>query len=172
MIRRPPRSTLFPYTTLFRSPRQSRFLQIEQPLRSQPRPSATAAQDSTRATARRAYRGGSPRLLPPRGFLSPGSGLRARGPVDAPGNIPLVDRWQDGRLHIAEDLYRPRHAAEHVLPGLVGRHQLGDWLSLLGNDHRRPVLLDLLHHPETPGLEFARRHRLHGLLHGLMVTTS
>src|ERR1039457_3965583 len=27
MIRRPPRSTLFPYTTLFRSPERARFLQ-------------------------------------------------------------------------------------------------------------------------------------------------
>src|SRR3712207_8013737 len=32
MIRRPPRSTLFPYTTLFRSPRTWRSLQIQTPL--------------------------------------------------------------------------------------------------------------------------------------------
>src|SRR3712207_7490672 len=30
MIRRPPRSTLFPYTTLFRSGDQRRFLRVEQ----------------------------------------------------------------------------------------------------------------------------------------------
>src|SRR3712207_8554192 len=29
MIRRPPRSTLFPYTTLFRSPRQNGFVPVE-----------------------------------------------------------------------------------------------------------------------------------------------
>src|SRR3989442_12670327 len=29
MIRRPPRSTLFPYTTLFRSPEQDLFLSLE-----------------------------------------------------------------------------------------------------------------------------------------------
>src|SRR2546430_10074435 len=32
MIRRPPRSTLFPYTTLFRSPPQQRLLQTPAPL--------------------------------------------------------------------------------------------------------------------------------------------
>src|SRR5437867_5906620 len=31
MIRRPPRSTLFPYTTLFRSPRTSRYAPPERP---------------------------------------------------------------------------------------------------------------------------------------------
>src|SRR5256885_16382917 len=31
MIRRPPRSTLFPYTTLFRSPRQERGHDVENP---------------------------------------------------------------------------------------------------------------------------------------------
>src|SRR2546430_5789019 len=32
MIRRPPRSTLFPYTTLFRSPKGYQISQFEQPL--------------------------------------------------------------------------------------------------------------------------------------------
>src|SRR3712207_9527249 len=31
MIRRPPRSTLFPYTTLFRSPRGARVVALEKP---------------------------------------------------------------------------------------------------------------------------------------------
>src|SRR5438067_3893609 len=33
MIRRPPRSTLFPYTTLFRSPALAQAERVEQPLR-------------------------------------------------------------------------------------------------------------------------------------------
>src|SRR3712207_7963970 len=33
MIRRPPRSTLFPYTTLFRSPRAARVLRGDDPVR-------------------------------------------------------------------------------------------------------------------------------------------
>src|SRR3712207_7879006 len=32
MIRRPPRSTLFPYTTLFRSPALQRFLALDAPI--------------------------------------------------------------------------------------------------------------------------------------------
>src|SRR3712207_7356643 len=32
MIRRPPRSTLFPYTTLFRSERRGQLLLVEQPV--------------------------------------------------------------------------------------------------------------------------------------------
>src|SRR5687767_15359742 len=40
MIRRPPRSTLFPYTTLFRSERRGAFLHHARPAR----PSATAQQ--------------------------------------------------------------------------------------------------------------------------------
>src|SRR2546426_9037272 len=50
MIRRPPRSTLFPYTTLFRSPRPL-------PARSGPRPRVGAVRRSTpvvRAAGRRA----------------------------------------------------------------------------------------------------------------------
>src|SRR2546430_7902638 len=49
MIRRPPRSTLFPYTTLFRSP----FLKT-------PHAARTAAQSDDRVTsgARRRHRGG------------------------------------------------------------------------------------------------------------------
>src|SRR3712207_7590330 len=34
MIRRPPRSTLFPYTTLFRSPHRARNLRMVEPKRS------------------------------------------------------------------------------------------------------------------------------------------
>src|SRR2546422_6180833 len=36
MIRRPPRSTLFPYTTLFRSQRQRRQREVPQPVRDAP----------------------------------------------------------------------------------------------------------------------------------------
>src|SRR3712207_7930071 len=37
MIRRPPRSTLFPYTTLFRSPRSAARARLPRPKRRQPR---------------------------------------------------------------------------------------------------------------------------------------
>src|SRR3712207_7373926 len=41
MIRRPPRSTLFPYTTLFRSPRQHHVQPVRQrPLQGEPSPVA------------------------------------------------------------------------------------------------------------------------------------
>src|SRR5256885_11690677 len=36
MIRRPPRSTLFPYTTLFRSPRQARVAVLARPVEGAP----------------------------------------------------------------------------------------------------------------------------------------
>src|SRR5215475_393992 len=49
MIRRPPRSTLFPYTTLFRSPRALRAAQSSRP-RSTPSP---RCQSDTAAATRR-----------------------------------------------------------------------------------------------------------------------
>src|SRR2546428_6058488 len=56
MIRRPPRSTLFPYTTLFRSPRQRGSVETGSGER--------AAQDDRGAAARQPDR---PRLRPARG---------------------------------------------------------------------------------------------------------
>src|SRR5688572_32988290 len=53
MIRRPPRSTLFPYTTLFRSPRPSSDLAVCSSSRSRPSaprlPRLTASRASSRA---------------------------------------------------------------------------------------------------------------------------
>src|SRR2546422_1951028 len=43
MIRRPPRSTLFPYTTLFRSPKHIRRKKTTSPARAKPRAVAAAA---------------------------------------------------------------------------------------------------------------------------------
>src|SRR3712207_8444222 len=45
MIRRPPRSTLFPYTTLFRSPSEARRRAVQDPPRARPRPRAGRADD-------------------------------------------------------------------------------------------------------------------------------
>src|SRR2546421_5713344 len=55
MIRRPPRSTLFPYTTLFRSPRRSDIITVT--LRSSP-PSASASGELSRlaTTSSETYR--------------------------------------------------------------------------------------------------------------------
>src|SRR3712207_7874811 len=48
MIRRPPRSTLFPYTTLFRSPTRSSVATT--PLRSSSAPTAPGASPTSRAS--------------------------------------------------------------------------------------------------------------------------
>src|SRR5437667_4835584 len=48
MIRRPPRSTLFPYTTLFRSPRRSIALSWLRPRGPSPRGAAAPDRKSTR----------------------------------------------------------------------------------------------------------------------------
>src|SRR3712207_7366436 len=63
MIRRPPRSTLFPYTTLFRSPgavrpaaaagRQHRRVRRRRPPHQDPRPAARADDDQGRVGQRR-----------------------------------------------------------------------------------------------------------------------
>src|SRR2546426_5766456 len=53
MIRRPPRSTLFPYTTLFRSEAAARLAEP----RAVPRPRGVARPLAPRAGARRAARG-------------------------------------------------------------------------------------------------------------------
>src|SRR2546422_3224279 len=47
MIRRPPRSTLFPYTTLFRSAFERRWRGIPAPDQLQPRVAAAAARHAT-----------------------------------------------------------------------------------------------------------------------------
>src|SRR2546422_6366442 len=59
MIRRPPRSTLFPYTTLFRSPRPApEFLQEHLP-------GNTAAKDEDNAAEARAIRNARPPTMWP-----------------------------------------------------------------------------------------------------------
>src|SRR2546422_6091218 len=58
MIRRPPRSTLFPYTTLFRSVRIARPRQLSYRHTDQPRRAVTAAEKITkRAECCSAWRG-------------------------------------------------------------------------------------------------------------------
>src|SRR3712207_7230695 len=51
MIRRPPRSTLFPYTTLFRSHPHSTQRRCARPSRPPPRPSQTRSRCAPRATS-------------------------------------------------------------------------------------------------------------------------
>src|SRR5688572_32272235 len=53
MIRRPPRSTLFPYTTLFRSAAAGRHALPGRRLRKHPRPAAAAAHHPAESLARR-----------------------------------------------------------------------------------------------------------------------
>src|SRR2546422_11145975 len=95
---------------------------------------------------------------------APVSASEARGPSSLPGkasHVPLLEWGKDGGLlDITDDSEAIRHAAEHVLSGFVGWHQLRHRLPLLGDDHGGPVLLDFFHHPPAPGLELARRQRL------------
>src|SRR3712207_7805368 len=53
MIRRPPRSTLFPYTTLFRSKPTRGSIRTTSPGRRSPTPRRTASSSSTRSTRSR-----------------------------------------------------------------------------------------------------------------------
>src|SRR3989449_5888255 len=64
MIRRPPRSTLFPYTTLFRSIRSNRNVSV-------PREIREVADDSGGDTCRRGTRVPSRRPVLPSGKLDP-----------------------------------------------------------------------------------------------------
>src|SRR2546426_10616057 len=57
MIRRPPRSTLFPYTTLFRSPRD---------------PAALRERESVRSAARRPHHGGGTGAMSDKAFPAGG----------------------------------------------------------------------------------------------------
>src|SRR4051812_49698851 len=61
MIRRPPRSTLFPYTTLFRSVRECRARRRVHTWRPRPGPHARAAAWSLARAARRPHRPAPPR---------------------------------------------------------------------------------------------------------------
>src|SRR2546422_7426033 len=71
MIRRPPRSTLFPYTTLFRSPRRSRR-PVRSPPRCRPSPAYDALSTETRQTGKSETRGDrkSTRLNSSHGYIS------------------------------------------------------------------------------------------------------
>src|SRR5437764_4394336 len=58
MIRRPPRSTLFPYTTLFRSQRAQRAWPLTRLPRRADSPEAHGARGRTRLTVARGHRAG------------------------------------------------------------------------------------------------------------------
>src|SRR3989442_10632122 len=51
MIRRPPRSTLFPYTTLFRSPSRCRPRRTRRPVSDSPRPARSSSTRSEEHTS-------------------------------------------------------------------------------------------------------------------------
>src|SRR2546430_9531219 len=80
MIRRPPRSTLFPYTTLFRSPRSFRRRRVH---RLSSGPTIGPAQN----TRRRVFR-------PPGLVASLGAGVGAR--------VPLIGRTPRSEEHTSE----------------------------------------------------------------------
>src|SRR2546422_2640429 len=63
MIRRPPRSTLFPYTTLFRSPRAQRRAVVQEPAAVRPPPGVEAVPCAAAGRAARAP--ARPRDAPP-----------------------------------------------------------------------------------------------------------
>src|SRR5258708_23941102 len=92
MIRRPPRSTLFPYTTLFRS---VRWLEYVQRLAVRRRNiAASPEQPSVGATLwREAAAGGAQALARPMGAIAPG--MRADFLVLDPEHINLVGRSGD-----------------------------------------------------------------------------
>src|SRR3712207_7995048 len=62
MIRRPPRSTLFPYTTLFRSDRRLLARRLARPWRGHRRRDRAAVPVRQHATRGEAERGAAPRL--------------------------------------------------------------------------------------------------------------
>src|SRR5437588_11082475 len=77
MIRRPPRSTLFPYTTLFRSPAargRPRHRSVRGPLRPCARRLRAEAQDAAARPRRPGHGGGPRRRRPP--ARGPGRGAR------------------------------------------------------------------------------------------------
>src|SRR5688572_32088048 len=56
MIRRPPRSTLFPYTTLFRSPRRRAAIRTDTPAQRGDAANRRRIRRTARASARRCWR--------------------------------------------------------------------------------------------------------------------
>src|SRR5256886_8536081 len=102
MIRRPPRSTLFPYTTLFRSPEPALDLRL---VRGGPRPHAAPARGADgrcggrggshaapRGAARRDGGGAAPPPRGPRGGLGPRGGAPPPGPTPRPPPPPRRPR--------------------------------------------------------------------------------
>src|SRR3989449_11186652 len=119
MIRRPPRSTLFPYTTLFRSHRRSRYLHISR--------SAGRLGPRRRVPARRARRprGGPGRLSRPSGLSlrrDPVGDLAGRRDFDPPGRLApspkarVRDPRRRGRNPPGARGFRRRYAGSALAP--------------------------------------------------------
>src|SRR3989441_4668176 len=160
MIRRPPRSTLFPYTTLFRSPGRDGVLDRDDDDVAQPTVAALGApEDADHERAARARVVGN---LDDRFLLDhdPSALLRALDDLDHPPPLQLRQR---PRLHDA-------HGVAQLRPTLVvGRDFLGahDLLAVesVGEAARqedRDGLLPLVAH-HHPGADLALAPRL--LLH-------
>src|SRR5258706_16443440 len=94
MIRRPPRSTLFPYTTLFRSRRSTRRSRREYPKKK------PDGRQRTGEPRRGSHRGGSSLALPYAqyaGVVTASAGVPRRR-QSGPGALPLLR--QIGRAHV------------------------------------------------------------------------
>src|SRR3989442_15116289 len=99
MIRRPPRSTLFPYTTLFRSPKRLKIVKLSGSDNATHRVSAGGLSGGARGSGERRYRVVAPRRHDPR---PPGRARGGRhggglGPRAAPRPRPRGVRPPRGR---------------------------------------------------------------------------
>src|SRR2546426_3882401 len=141
MIRRPPRSTLFPYTTLFRSPdREDPRHRLQQPAPPEPEPT----EDEVRLSPRPAPRHPGGAHLRPRRVAPPPGGRRVdpARPVQGP----------EGRA---------RHLALPVLPVSVRRVRRADHPPAgphAGSEARLPEA-ELLAPAETRGRRGGHPHR-------------
>src|ERR1044071_4924437 len=134
-MRRPPRSTLFPYTTLFRSPRSGSRTCCASTGRSSPgraRGSAAPRRSCRRAGCRPA--GSAP--------AAPRPGLAARAPP--PSERRLLDRREDQRqevlleaLPLVVDVLRGQHV-HHAGPRDLAAHRDD------GVDHGHRLAVDVL----------------------------
>src|SRR2546426_3105299 len=161
MIRRPPRSTLFPYTTLFRSHRSRHHLRLSRPLgrsghyaahRYLARPARTHLRDLPgrhRGAERQQHHHHSGRRLLDtlRARHSRGGALREGAGFRAPG--------RRGRLLEVDD-----HASPHPAQRRQLRHRAGDAAARRGDHHRGRALLPRRRRASAPagvGVDAGRR---------------
>src|SRR6266540_7522598 len=110
MIRRPPRSTLFPYTTLFRSPRPN-GLRPAAGRRLRPRPEDLVRRNKRQQGRRTSALGGlSPELS---GGVKPGRSAARPGPCSGDAGTSSITRNRTTNLPLAGAYSNP-HVQEQV----------------------------------------------------------